>query len=237
MKNKTFILSWFLIFCCIYTKAQQLEVSYNPLLILNYSDNTQGQTHRQIGNYRVKGSSYLFNSTFKVTVFYKGASFSGDRATYDTYFQKVENMDTNNKMSEFDITTVDSFKVDYMDNEKGQIKKTFIRSSLVDSSKNIFLEKLAGSPGISFYKAYTSVLGDYVDGFVQTTGYKQFKPVIDYYYITPSAVKLIKTKLSEKDLKKVLGPFGNTGFLSENAFYDDPESSLIYFVNSLNAKG
>ena len=213
----------------------QLERSYNPLLTINYSDNSQGQSNRQIGNYKVKGSSYLFNDTFTTTVFHNGSFFAGNKATYDTYFQKVENIDNASQMSVFNLTDVDSFKVFYTDKETGIIyNKIFINSKLVDSAKNLFLEKVAAGTKFSLYKSYTSTLEDYVATYAQTTGYKQFKQVTEYYYMTPETKKLIKIKLTERELKKALGSQANSLF--NDTFSDNPEYNAVNIINTINAK-
>ncbi len=230
---KFYFIPILLLFSC--TLFAQLERSYNPLLTINYSDNTQGQTNRQIGNYKVKGSSYLFNDTFITTVFYNGVFFTGNKATYDTYFQKIENIDNASQMSVFNLADVDSFKVFYTDKETGIIyNKIFINSKMVDSSKNTFLEKVATGAKFSLYKIYTSTLEDYVATYAQTTGYKQFKQSTEYYYMTPEVKKLIKIKLTEKDLRKALGSQANSLF--NDSFSENPEYSALNIINTLNAK-
>jgi hypothetical protein len=230
---KFYFIPILLLFTC--TLFAQLERSYNPLLTINYSDNTQGQSNRQIGNYKVKGSSYLFNDTFTTTVFYNGSFFAGNKATYDTYFQKVENIDNASQMSVFNLADVDSFKVFYTDKETGIVyNKIFINSKLVDSAKNTFLEKVAEGAKISLYKSYTCTLEDYVATYATTTGYKQFKQVTEYYYLTPETKKLVKIKLTEKELKKAFG--GQANSLFSDSFSDDPENNAVNIINTLNAK-
>jgi hypothetical protein len=230
---KFYFIPILLLFTC--TLFAQLERSYNPLLTINYSDNTQGQSNRQIGNYKVKGSSYLFNDTFTTTVFHNGSFFAGNKATYDTYFQKVENIDNASQMSVFNLADVDSFKVFYTDKETGIVyNKIFINSKLVDSAKNTFLEKVAEGAKISLYKSYTCTLEDYVATYATTTGYKQFKQVTEYYYLTPETKKLVKIKLTEKELKKAFG--GQANSLFSDSFSDDPENNAVNIINTLNAK-
>lgn len=219
----------------------QIDIAYNPLLALNFSGNDQGQTHRQIGNYKVKGSSYLFDNVFHVTVYHNNQIFSGKKATYDTYYQKVENADDAGNMTAFELTDADSFKVVYNNAENGNNhNKTFIHSLIADSSfkKPFFLEKLATGPTFSLYKLYTSTLEDYVSSIAQTTGYKQFKQQTEYYYISPETKKLTKLKLTESDLKKALGKISQINSLFADSFYNDPESAVVNFINTgVNGKG
>jgi hypothetical protein len=219
----------------------QTDMAYNPLLALNISGNDQGQTHRQIGNYKIKGSSYLFNNVFQATVYHNTQIFSGKKATYDTYYQKIENADEAGNMTAFELSDADSFKVVYVDAENGNnYNKTFIHSSIADSSlkKPVFLEKLATGPKFSLYKFHTSTLEDYVSSIAQTTGYKQFKQKTEYYYISPETKKLTKLKLTESDLKKALGNISPVNALFEDSFYNEPESAVVNFINtSVNGKG
>ncbi len=137
-------------------------------------------------------------------------------------------------MSVFNLTDVDSFKVFYTDKETGIIyNKIFINSKLVDSAKNLFLEKVAAGTKFSLYKSYTSTLEDYVATYAQTTGYKQFKQVSEYYYMTPETKKLIKIKLTERELKKALGSQANSLF--NDTFSDNPEYNAVNIINTINA--
>jgi hypothetical protein len=219
----------------------QTDMAYNPLLALNFSGNDQGQTHRQIGNYKIKGSSYLFDNVFQVTVYHNNQIFSGKKATYDTYYQKVENADEAGNITAFELSDADSFKIVYTDAENGNsYNKAFIHSSIAAPSFNkpVFLEKLATGSKFSLYKLYTSTLEDYVSSIVQTTGYKQFKQKTEYYYVSPETKELTKLKLTESDLKKALGKISPINALFEDSFYNEPESAVINFINiSVNGKG
>ncbi len=237
MKTRIFTLSCFLFACSQISIAQlALETGYNPLLAVNYGTNGIEQTHRQIGNYKVKGSSYLFKNVFRITVFKGNATISSNNATYDTYFQKVEIIDSTGKTIEFRTEDVDSFKVvDYLDPDKGLINKTFLNPSLADPSKRIFLEKLVAGSKISFYKTYNSTLEDYSSGFAQTIGFKQFRTTEEYFYSTLTAPNnLIKIKFSDYELNRVLSGVSKIKFPPKDNLYDDPEYTLIIFVKSLN---
>lgn len=207
---------------------------------LNYSRLIQTKTedgvYKQIGVFKVIGTSYLFGERNKGDLFSPDTKAYNISLSYNTYNQEMEFYSTSNpdKPLVKEIGTVDSFLL--KENAEHFITRPlkFVYGPLLGSSeKTYFLEIYAG-PRFSVYKRYKCDLGYVSTNYIQSE-LRQFDLLYEYHYAdsAKSGLKKLKANVSNiiSEFKKVkdISPV-----LTVNEFSVDQEAALRKAFEYLN---
>ncbi len=231
---KKIILSSFSLLCLQLFSFAQPDFGYNSLLTLNSTGNTEGQVHYPIGNFKVKGSPYLYDMVFSVDFFQKGTNYASKLATFDTYRQLLEHKDeANNQVIGFDVTLIDSFFLTYKKGRYNFDKTKFINATLFDTKYKFFAQEIGRTSKITIFKSYKSVLGSYGSGIQAGTGgnpYKQFNLETQYYYQLAGQKELVKISFKEKAFIKAFESLHDVSGLFLDGFGENTDRQLAEYM-------
>lgn len=188
-----------------------LALNHNRLL----REKTADGVYKQVGNFKVVGTPYLFGEKNKGDLFSTEAKALNIFLSYNTYNQEIEfysSSNPNNALMKIP-GEVDSFVIK-PNLEIGILAPLkFVYGSVIGSSdKGYFQEVYAGSK-YSIYKKYKSDLGYVSSNYIQSE-LRQFDLLFDYYYsdnekksvkkIKPNGSNVIKEFKGVKDLSVVV---------------------------------
>ena len=207
---------------------------------LNYSrliiQKTAEGVYKQVGIFKVVGTSYLFGEKNKGNLFSPEAKAYNISLSYNTYNQEVEFYSSGNPTKPLvkEPGTVDSFLI--QENESLGINHPlkFVYGTYLGSSEKFYFLEIYAGPKYSVYKRYKSDLGYVTTNYVQSE-LRQFDLLYDYYYTDSGkeGPKKLKTNASNivkefKNIKDISPVF--TG----EAFTTNQEEALRVAFEYLN---
>ncbi len=207
-------------------------LNYSRLILVK----TEGGVYKQVGVFKVIGTSYLFGEKNKGNLFSPDAKAYNIFLSYNTFNQEVEFYSSGNpdKPLVKEPGTVDSFLI--QENVSLGINhplKFVYGTHLGSSDKSYFLELYAGKQ-YSVYKRYKTDLGYVSTNYIQSE-LRQFDLLYEYFYAdsTKAGLKKLKTNVSNiiKELKSIkdISPV----FTSDD-FTRDQEAALRRAFEYLN---
>jgi hypothetical protein len=207
-------------------------LNYNRLIIQKTADGV----YKQVGLFKVVGTSYLFGEKNKGNMFSSEAKAYNIFLSYNTYNQEVEFYSTGNPDKPLikEPGTIDSFLI----GENIELGIThplkFIYGGLLGSQdKTYFLEIFSG-PKYSVYKRYKSDLGYVSSNYIQSE-LRQFDLLYDYYYRDNSKPGVKKLKTNASSILKELNTIKDvSSVFTGDAFTKDQEEALRVAFEFLN---
>ncbi len=210
-----------------------LALNHNRLL----REKTADGVYKQVGNFKVVGTPYLFGEKNKGDLFSTEAKASNIFLSYNTYNQEIEFYSSSNPTNALMKMPgeVDSFIIKPNFEIGILLPLKFVYGSMIGSSdKGYFQEVYVGSR-YSIYKKYKSDLGYVSSNYIQSE-LRQFDLLFDYYYsdTEKKSVKKIKPNTSNvikefKSVKDLSGVVGNDAFASQP---DEAFKKLFEFLNN-----
>jgi hypothetical protein len=195
-----------------------------------------GETDAQyVGNFKVRGTSYLYGGNLWGNAYFGNGSAKNIQITYDTYKQVLAlNSGDASKSMVKQLNDLDSFSLTASDKTDFQTDLHFINASLVDSSKKMFLQVIYSGPRYSLYKAYKSELGYVSTNYVQSE-LRQFDLKYDYYYSDSQKPGLKKLRTTSNAVKKEFKSITDVSpFVDEEGFSSNPEKALVKVFSAIN---
>jgi len=196
-------------------------------------ENWKGEYIR-IGQYRVKGTPYLFGESFPGTLTYKGGIKSDTKILYDLYNQKA-GADVKNSILESDLL-LEEFSIS-LPAKFGGNTLLFKNTELFGNSslKNYFNVLEDGSK-VSLLKIFKIKLVSDPSNMMDKE-VKIFEQYYEYYLYNKTIKGLSKIKLKEKDIAKQLGDQEFVkGFVSKGDLDVSKEVDVIKLIQGYNNK-
>ena len=174
------------------------QSNLEPALAYNLLDIQNSGSYMVIGNFKVKGSPYLFGGKKKADIFAKKEFGSDVVLSYNTYNQDIEfDMNGNIGLTK-SVSEVDSFILK-PDGDYNLTDLFFINSALVGSDEKCFFQIVSEGSKYDLYKKYSSRLEISSTNYVQSD-LRYFALSSDYYYLDKSVNKIKKIKLTKKGI-------------------------------------
>ncbi|HMK26367.1 MAG TPA: hypothetical protein VK483_10080 [Chitinophagaceae bacterium] len=219
----TICLSFFII---NYSEAQFMHYTQNGAMdnALSYSrliiQKTEGGVYKQVGVFKVVGTSYLFGEKNKGNLFSPEAKAYNIFLSYNTYNQEVEFYSSGNpdKPLVKEPRTVDSFLIQENISLGINHPLKFVYGTHLGSSEKFYFLEIYAGPQYSIYKRYKSDLGYVATNYVQSD-LRQFDLLYDYYYTDsgkggPKKIKANSSSIIKefKNIKDISPVFTNEAF-------------------------
>ncbi len=176
----------------------------NPLGVFNqYIAEYWSGEYQRIGQYRVKGTPYLFGESFEGKLIFEGGNVTlRDKVLYNLYTQiagpdiKGEILETTRQLDEFTMTLPEKF---------GGETLLFKHSRLFkEADMKVYFNVVSEGSKTTFLKIYRIRLTADPSNMYDKEN-KVFEQYFDYYLYTPgSPGTLTKIKLRKKDFSKAL---------------------------------
>jgi len=188
----------------------------------------------RIGNYKVKGSPFLFGESFPGKVRLMGSNVSQPaKVLYNLYEQKAgpgaggEILVTDKLVEEFTLELPEKF---------GGVPLSFKHCSLFGKGDlKVYFNVLVEGPSVSFLKAYRiRLIGDPSN--MMDKDLKVFEQYYEYFLINhKGSGEVEKVKLKKKDFENELSSLpGAPPVFKSNQFEYATEADFIKLVNALN---
>lgn len=207
---------------------------------LNHNQLLQNQAGegmlKQIGPYRVQGSSFLFGEHHKGDMFSKEAKAFNIYLSYNTYNQELEFYSTSNPNQSLmkEPGEVDSFVLKQNKQLGIETDLKFIYGAQLGVKDKFYFQEVAGGTAYRLYKRYKSDLTISSTNYIQSD-LRVFDMQTEYYYAAPGVkgLKKIKPNLSAftKEFKEVKDL---SGVVSQDEFSINPEIAMMKLINFLN---
>lgn len=188
----------------------------------------------RIGQYKVKGTPYLFGESFPGTLTFKGGVKSNTKILYDLYNQKA-GADIKNSILESDLV-LEEFSIS-LPAKFGGITLLFKRTDAYGNSslKNYF-NVLEDGGKASLLKIFKIKLVSDPSNMMDKEQ-KIFEQYYEYYFYNKTTKELNKIKLKEKDFAKQLGDeFLVKDFIGKSDLDVSKEVDAIKLVQAYNNK-
>ncbi len=221
---------YFVLFIFLFSASAQSQflsyvdpaAAYNKLML---DQSERSSTYDLIGRYKVQGTPYLFGET-------TGDVFGSDNTAskninfrYNTYSQTLEIV-TNEKGQYITkkLEEINSFTMIVTDASFFKSNLNFISGTLLDSSKNNFMQVVSLGKNVNLYKAYYTSLGVVSTNYVQSE-LRKYELLFEYYYSNPNKFAgLKKIKVSRKWIEKEFAGYN----IQELASNDKSQNSENY---------
>ena len=232
MKSSVFFLLW--ISVPLFLSAQARTYSdaaqmYNRMLLEN------GNNVMQIGNFKVKGTPFLYGGRKQGQIFMNGKNPIQTFLSYNTYEQTIEYSSASTPDAQLykPDGNIDSFTV--AKNNEFNINEDilFISGKLIAASDNAFYQQLERGKKFSLYKKYKSELAIVSTNYVQSD-LRQFDLQYEYYYLDIANNKLKKLKTGSGFLKKEFKEYPIDSIVNDPDFSYDPEKYLKKLFLTVN---
>jgi hypothetical protein len=156
-----------------------------------------------IGNFKVKGSPFLYGGMHKGNVFSATEKAWNIIISYNTYNQELEFLSTSNPTTPYvkEPGELDSFVIQ-KDMEAGIISDLkFVYGQVLGSKEKQYFQEVCAGASFNLYKAYKSKLGFVSNNYTQPD-LRQFDLEYDYYYSTNDKKGLKKLKANSASIVK-----------------------------------
>lgn len=230
---KTFtrsFLSLFLFLFALNVFAQQpaydLALSHNRLI----REKTGDGVYKQIGNFKVQGTSYLFGEKNKGNLFSNEAKALNIYLSYNTYNQELEFYSSSNPDKPLikEPAEVDSFVI-HPNIELGIISPLkFVSGKHIGSKDNAFYQEVYSGSKFSIYKKYRSELGFVSTNYIQPD-LREFELILEYHY-TDSELKMRKIKPNSVNVIKEFKEVKNLTEVAEADLFSTNADAAFYKV-------
>lgn len=239
MKKLTINLNLFFLFL-----LPVLAVAQNQVVI--FPSNTryratsqyyQEEAFQRIGNYQVKGNSYLLKGA-NITDTYTTIGYGSNLpVVFDAYTQQVSILLENKKdMVKLTSAELDSFIVKIDNEKKFQDPVIFINASRMESGKKMYLQRLTNEAGYNLYKSYKAEMKPAALDIAQTN-IMAFEILSEYFYLdnnSTSKQSFVKIKMNAEGLKKKFADKPEAVELLRGINKEKQEDILIAFFEKLN---
>ncbi|HEV7781635.1 MAG TPA: hypothetical protein VGO58_10225 [Chitinophagaceae bacterium] len=210
-----------------------LALNHNRLL----REKTGDGVYKQIGNFKVVGTPYLFGEKNKGNLF----SPDGTKAyniflSYNTYNQDIEFYSSSNpdKPLVKEPGEADSFFIQ-PNIEIGILSPLkFVYGTAIGSSEKGFYQEVFAGKRFGIYKKYKSELGYVSTNYIQSE-LRQFDLVFDYYYSDAEKKTVKKIKANNSNVIKEFKSIKDlSGLVSNDAFSASPDEAFKKIFENLN---
>jgi hypothetical protein len=190
----------------------------------------------QVGNFKVKGSPFLYGQRHAGDVFSEKEKAWNIYISYNTYNQELEFYSTSNPDQPLvkEAGELDSFII-HKDVKAGIEKELkFVYGSLIGSNDKSYYQEVCGGDKIVFYKKYKSEIGIVPDNIAQPD-LRQFELDYDYYYYNKNTKKLKKLKQNPEMINKEFNSVLQVGqAVSPEIYYVNQEDAICNGVRLMN---
>lgn len=230
--------------CIFFFLLPVLSIAQNQVVI--FPSNTryratsqyyQDEAFQRIGNYQVKGNSYLLKGA-NITDTYTTIGYGTNLPiVFDAYTQQVSILlENKNDMVKLTSAELDSFIVK-IDNEK-RFKEPviFINAARIEPGKKMYLQRLTNETGYNLYKSYKAEMRPAALDVAQTN-LMAFEIQSEYFYvdnINDSKRSFVKIKMNAEALKKKFSDKPAAVELLKNISKEKQEELLIAFFEKVN---
>lgn len=191
---------------------------------------------RQIGNYKVRGNSYILKGANVSDLFTTLGYGVNMPLVFDAYTQDVSVMqEDKTKIITLGMDEVDSFVVKIDSDKRFASPTTFINASKIEPGKKMYLERLAMGPKFGLYKGYSAEMQRATMDIAQNN-VMQFEIISDYYYLPAGDKKFTKIRQNLGALKKQFSAETEALKLLSNTTKENIEEKLTLFFEFLNSK-
>jgi hypothetical protein len=191
---------------------------------------------QKIGNFKVKGTQYLYGGYQTGDVYFKNGSIKNVSVSYDTYRQLLAiHVGDKGQSLVKQLNELDSFFLKADQNTSFKTDLKFVNVGQYDSTKKVFLQVVSSGPRFNLYKAYKSDLAIVSENYIQSD-LRQFDLNYEYYYIDAKSPGLKKLKQSAKALKKEFGDIKDiSSIVNDEGFGRHLEASLMKIFSLINS--
>lgn len=201
--------------------------------ILNKSDDE----YRRIGNYKVKGNSYLLKGNNVSELFSTMGHGSNFSLIYDTYTQELGVVQQGKEsFISLSLNDVDSFCMK-VDNDKILTGPMMFKNmTKIDPSVKSYMQVLIAGGKYNLYRSYYADMKN-VSVNIAQNNLKEFEIKSDYYFVDNSKgadKKLVKIKASLKNLKEYFKTEASTLKILDNSEPEQADQKLIAFFDAMN---
>jgi hypothetical protein len=202
---------------------------FNKFIAQNWSGE-----YLRIGQYKVRGTPFLFGESFQGTIKYQGGAKSDTKILYDLYNQKA-GAEFKNGILQSD-KEVEEFSISLPAKYGGNIL-VFKNSELYGkNSVNGYLNVLDDGTKLSFLKVFRIKLVPDPSNMMDKE-MKLFEQYYEYYIYNQSIKELKKIKLREKDIKKEIGDEQFVKeYITQNGLDVSKEIDMITLIQGFNNK-
>ncbi len=204
--------------------------AYNRLLI----EKGNG-TYRQVSNYKVTGTSFLFGEQNKGNIYAPTEQASGIPLTYDTYTQHVDFYPSGSAAAlTKEPGTLDSFVIKKNPEAMLDNDITFVYGNILGSKDKAYFQVITKGKKVNLYKKYTAELGIVSTNIVQSE-LRQFNINVDYYYTDSTGKGIKKLKINPKSLAKEFASVKDiSSVIDADLLTSEREQELVKIFGELN---
>lgn len=202
---------------------------FNKFIAQNWSGE-----YLRIGQYKVRGTPFLFGESFQGTIKYQGGVKSDTKILYDLYNQKA-GAEFKNGILQSD-KEVEEFSISLPDKYGGNV--LFFRNSQLygKNAVNGYLNVLEDGAKFSFLKVFQIKLVPDPSNMMDKE-IKLFEQYSEYYIYNKATKELRKIKLREKNIKKELGDEQFVKeYIAQNGLDISKEIDMIKLIQGFNNK-
>jgi len=190
---------------------------------------------QRIGNYKVKGNSYLLKGA-NVSDLFTTLGFGVNMPlVFDAYTQQASILLENKKdIVALNQEELDSFYIKVDNDGKFTEPAFFINASKIDASKKLYLQRLTNGLKYNLYKSFIAEMRPAAMDLAQTN-VKEFEIVSEYYYLDMvSKESFIKIKPKAKNLKEIFKEQKAALDILNTMSSESLELKLIAFFDKIN---
>ena len=207
--------------------------AYNRLLI-----EKSGGTYRQVGNFKVVGTSFLFGERNKGDIYAPSESGRDIELTYDTYTQQVDfyaSSGTKIALSK-DPGSLDSFIIKRNPDVMLYNDILFVYGKIIGSKEKAYFQLVSGGENANLYKKYSAELALVTTNILQSE-LKQFNINVDYYYTDSTGKNIKKLKVNAKSIAKEFSYIKDiSSVIDSDLLTSQREQELTKIFEELNKK-
>ncbi len=207
----------------------QMNVYVDPALAYNkiMGNLDNAMSYRQIGNFKVKGTPYLYAETVTGDVYYGKQVAKNVAFKIDNYAKTLElPTETPGKYFVVSSLDLDSFIIRAKDNQFINQDIKFVSSKIVGSSEKQFLQAIYQTPNRTLYKAFTTDMEIVSDNYVQSD-LREFKTQVVYHFTDANMPGLNSIKPAKGSFKKVFKSERITNLVSDISFMQNSDIGMI----------
>ena len=202
---------------------------FNRHVVENWKDE-----YLRIGQYKVRGTPYLFGESFPGTLTFKGGVKNNTKILYDLYNQKA-GADVNNSILESDLA-IDEFSISLPAKFGGNTLLFKSTDAYGNTSLKNYFNVLEDGAKASLLKIFKIKLVSDPSNMMDKEQ-KIFEQYYEYYLYNKTTKELNKIKLKEKDFAKQLGDdFFVKNFIGKGNLDVSKEVDAIKLVQAYNNK-